>query len=142
MAAAAGMDVTIAHPPGYELNAAILDRARSWSSAHGRRIQITHDQMAACSGADVVYAKSWGSPALYGQSDAQRESFKQYASWMVTPRHLTRPTTLLMHCLPVRRNVVIADAALDDPRCIVVDQAENRLWAQAAVLSRLWGQEG
>ena len=42
-----------------------------------------------------------------------------------------------MHCLPVRRNVVIADAALDNPRCVVVDEAENRLWAQAAVLCQL-----
>src|SRR5262249_35030841 len=140
-AAAAGMDITITHPPGYDLNAAILDRARSWSAAHGRQFDVTHDQMAACGGADVVYAKSWGSPALYGQPDAQRESVKQFASWMITPRHLARPTTLLMHCLPVRRNVVIADAALDDPRCIVVDQAENRLWAQTAILSRLFGQE-
>jgi N-acetylornithine carbamoyltransferase len=136
-AAAARMDVTIAHPPGYELNAAIIDRARSWCAAHGRRFELTHDQMSACSGADVLYVKSWGSSALYGQPEAQMESFRQHASWMVTPRHLTRPTTILMHCLPVRRNVVIADAALDDPRCVVVDQAENRLWAQAAILSRL-----
>ena len=48
-----------------------------------------------------------------------------------------KPTTILMHCLPVRRNVVIADAALDDPRSVVIDQAENRMWAQAAVLCGL-----
>jgi len=140
-AAAAGMDMTIANPPGYELNGAILDRARSWSSAHGRKFEITNDQASACAGADVVYVKSWGSTEFYGQPDAQRESFKQHANWMVTPRHLSSPTTILMHCLPVRRNVVIADAALDDPRCVVVDQAENRLWTQAAVLSRLLHQE-
>ena len=53
---------------------------------------------------------------------------------MVGRQHLHKPTTILMHCLPVRRNVVIADEALDDPRLAVVDEAENRLWAQAAVL--------
>lgn len=140
-AAAAGMDVTIAHPPGYELNATILDRARGWSNGHGRTFNVTHDQTSACAGADVVYAKSWGSAEFYEQPDAQCESFKRHADWMVTPRHLTRPTTILMHCLPVRRNVVIADAALDDPRCVVVDQAENRLWTQVALLEWLLREE-
>ena len=135
-AAAAGMHVTIAHPPGYELNATILEQAKSWCSAAKTNFAITHEQRAASQSADVLYVKSWGSPPLYGKADAQRASFREHADWMVEPGHLGCET-LLMHCLPVRRNLVIADAALDDRRSIVVDQAENRMWAQAAILSYL-----
>ncbi|MBK9128930.1 MAG: N-acetylornithine carbamoyltransferase [Phycisphaerales bacterium] len=136
--AAAGAHVTLAHPPGYELGPRVLEQAGAWCRAGGAAFAVTDDQQAACRGADAVYVKSWGSPALYGKPDAQRESFAQHRDWMVTPGHLG-PKTILMHCLPVRRNVVIADAALDDPRCVVVDQAENRMWVQAAVLSTLVG---
>ncbi len=135
-AAAAGMHVTVAHPPGYDLNERILAQARAWCAAAGTGLTVTHDQAAACAGADVVYVKSWGSAALYGRPEAQAESFQKHADWLVRRRHLGSHA-LLMHCLPVRRNVVIADDALEDPRCIVVDQAENRMWAQAAILARL-----
>lgn len=138
-ATAAGMDVTIAHPPGYELDADVLDRARSFAAESGGRLSITNDQRAACSAAEVVYVKSWGATGYYGKPDAQKASFAEHASWLVTPAHLATPGTILMHCLPVRRNVVIADAALDDPRCAVVDQAENRLWTQMAVLADVLG---
>jgi N-acetylornithine carbamoyltransferase len=139
-AAAAGMHVTIAHPPEYELNSDVLTRAMHWCDRHGTSFTITHDQPAACADAEVVYVKSWGSPDCYGDAERQQESFARYADWMVTGRHLVRPDCVLMHCLPVRRNVVIADEALDDHRCIVVDQAENRMWAQAAILAHLLGR--
>ncbi len=138
-AAAAEMDVTIAHPPGYELGARYVETARQWCRQSGTSLRITHDQQAACREADAIYVKSWGSPALYGQPDAQAASFREHASWMVGLRQLHQPTTVLMHCLPVRRNVVIADEALDDPRSAVIDEAENRLWAQAAVMCMLLG---
>lgn len=136
-AAAAGMHVTIAHPPGYALSPAMVDRAASWCAASGAEFRVSHEQATACCAADVVYVKSWGGAAMYGESDAQSASFAAHADWMVTPA-LLKPDALLMHCLPVRRNVVIADAALDDARCVVVDQAENRMWAQAAVLQELF----
>jgi len=136
-AAAAGMNVTIAHPPGYELNAGLLDQARGWCAAAGAKLNVTHEQLDATRSADALYVKSWGATGFYGDAKAQTESFKQHAGWMVDVGHLG-PKTILMHCLPVRRNVVISDAALDDPRCVVVDQAENRMWAQAAILCELW----
>lgn len=139
-AAAAGMQVTLVHPPEYELSERVVTRAREWCRAAGTRLDISHDQKAACQAADVVYVKSWGSTAYYGEPEAQKESFRQYADWMVDRSHLHGPKAILMHCLPVRRNVVIADAALDDPRCVVVDQAENRLWTQAAILTMLGGK--
>jgi N-acetylornithine carbamoyltransferase len=138
-AAAAGMHVTVAHPPGYDLNPAIVDRARAWCRERDAEFRVTHEQREACRAADAVYVKSWGSGALYGQPALQRESFREHTGWCVDLPHLGRHA-ILMHCLPVRRNVVIADAALDDPRCAVVDQAENRLWTQAAILCRLMEQ--
>lgn len=137
-AAAAGMHVTVAHPPGYELDAAVLERASAWCRAAGARLEVTAEQHAACRAADVVYVKSWGSLRLYGDADGQRASFRQHAAWTFDVDRLGRQA-VLMHCLPVRRNLVIADGALDDPRCVVVDQAENRMWAQAAIMSRLLG---
>jgi N-acetylornithine carbamoyltransferase len=135
-AAAAGMHVTIAHPPGYELNRAILDRVQSWCVAAGADFGVTHEQTPACRSADVLYVKSWGSTAFYADKEAQRASFRQHYGWMVTAEHLG-PQTVLMHCLPVRRNVVIGDEAMNDRRSVVVDQAENRMWSQSAILSRL-----
>lgn len=141
-AAAAGMNVTIAYPEGYDLDARILAQAAKWCAACEARLELTHDQMKACAQADALYVKSWASPQLYGQLEAQSESFRRLAGWMVDLRHLVHDHTILMHCLPVRRNVVISDAALDDPRCVVVDQAENRMWTQAAVLCKLLEQRG
>ncbi len=135
-AAAAGMNVTIAHPKGYELGAACIERAAAWCRAAGATLEVVHDQRGACRDADVVYVKSWGATGIYGDAAAQAASFEAHRDWMVTPAHLS-DRAMLMHCLPVRRNVVIADAALDDPRSVVVDQAENRMWAQAAILARL-----
>lgn len=134
-AAAAGMDVTVAHPEGYELNPRIVAQARTWCSAAGRSLRISCEREPA-GDADVLYVKSWGAPGFYGDADAQAASFSSHRDWTVRRGDLG-PRTRLMHCLPVRRNLVIADDALDDPRSIVVDQAENRLWAQLAIMSRL-----
>lgn len=135
-AAAAGMHVTLCHPPGYELHAGILDRAASWCSAAGTKLEITHEPRPACREADILYVKSWGAPQFYGDAPAQQADFQRYRDWMVTHEELGA-NTKLMHCLPVRRNVVIRDDALDDPRCVVAEQAGNRLWVQAAVLANV-----
>ena len=135
-AAAAGMQVTVAHPPGYELSESFMRLAARWCAAAGSELSVTHEQPAATRSADVLYVKSWGASRFYGRPEEQKASFAEHRAWMVGAGHLG-PQTRLMHCLPVRRNVVIADAALDDARCVVVDQTENRLWAQAAILCRL-----
>ncbi len=136
-AASAGMNVTVAHPPGYELHPAMLERAKAWCADKGAALTITHDRRDSSRMADVVYTKSWGAASLYGRPEAQRDSFAQHKDWMVDAKLLPSREAIFMHCLPVRRNVVMTDAALDDPRCVVVDQAENRLWAQAAILEWL-----
>jgi N-acetylornithine carbamoyltransferase len=140
-AAAAGMRVTIAHPPSYELHPGIVDRASSWCAQAGSSLEVVSDQESATREADALYVKSWGAHGMYDDADAQHASFAAHAGWRISPAHLG-PRTRVMHCLPVRRNVVISDAVLDSPQSVVVDQAENRLWAQTAVLTRLLGKEG
>ena len=118
---AAGHHLTIAHPPGYELNPVFTEGAR-----------ITHDQRAALEDADYVYVKNWSSWQDYGKI------LTTDPDWMLTPAHLalTRHAKV-MHCLPVRRNVELSDAVLDGPHSIVYEQAANRLWAAQAVLKEL-----
>jgi N-acetylornithine carbamoyltransferase len=142
-AARMGMDVTIAAPEGCDLDPEDLQRIRALSQeVGGGRVALVHDQAAAIAGADAVYAKSWGPVSLYGRQEAQRSWFDRHRDWRLTAEHL-RSTRggkgIAMHCLPVRRNVEIDDAVLDGPHSVVVDQAENRLHVQRALLLTLMG---
>jgi len=108
----------------------------------GSVLHVTDDMDAACAGADVVYAKSWGSLDHFGNPDEERRVRAGLRDWILTERRVlsTRDARgLVMHCLPVRRNVEIESAVLDGPHSVVVDQAENRLHVQRALLLSLVG---
>jgi N-acetylornithine carbamoyltransferase len=133
-----GMEIRLACPPGYEPDGEVLDRATALAKANGGSLAIFNDQARAVEDADAVYAKSWASLACWGDKDAEAERRRGLKSWQVTEDLMARTAgAFFMHCLPVRRNVVVADAVLDGAQCAVYDQAENRLWAQVAVLSAL-----
>jgi N-acetylornithine carbamoyltransferase len=125
IAAAAGCEVRVAHPEGFALPEAVRDEAARYARESGGSVTYTHDQGAAFAGSRVVYAKAWGAPG-----DASLKG------WMPTPGHLERAAkdAVLMHCLPVRRDVEVAAALLDSARSAVVDQAENRFHAQRALM--------
>jgi N-acetylornithine carbamoyltransferase len=133
-AAQTGHDLVIAHPPGYELDDELLDTARGFS-----RVEITNDVDAAFDGAEVIYAKSWGAKQFYGDTDrdlAQRAQFRD--KWIVNEEKMSQTNkAIFMHCLPVRRNVIVTDAVIDSHSSVVIDEAENRLHAQKAVLAEL-----
>jgi N-acetylornithine carbamoyltransferase len=135
MAAQRGMDVVLCCPKGWELHDSILAEAEALSETHGGSFLITNDR-AATQDADIVYAKSWSSLSSWG--DPAAESFKklELRDWQVTPDSL-RSGARFMHCLPVRRNVVVSDAVLDSPASLVLRQAENRLHAQTAALEHI-----
>lgn len=114
-------DLTIACPPGYELDPTFTQGAT-----------ITHDQNEAFKGADVVYAKNWSSLSEYGQILPVAEDWQITAAKMATTRN-----GKFMHCLPVRRNLVVADAVLDGPQSMVIRQARNRVFAAQAVLAEI-----
>lgn len=131
-AAALGCDVRLAYPPGFELHREVLEEARALGDATGGRVSVIHDQAEAIQDAAVVYAKSWG-PWESGDVTG-------HPGWRIGARQmaLAHPDAALLHCLPVRRNVEVDDAVLDRPPRRVIDQAENRLHVQRAVLDWIW----
>ncbi len=140
MAALRGMDVTVLSPAAYALPEALVAEAAGLAEAAGGSVVATDDRAAALDGAAIVYAKSWSSAAHYGDAAKESELRAGLAGWCVEESWFDHaPAARFMHCLPVRRNVVVADAVLDSPRSVVVQQAHNRLWAQMAVLHRLLG---
>jgi N-acetylornithine carbamoyltransferase len=118
-----------------------MDKARRAAAASGGSVSETADHEAALAGAHVVYAKEWGSTVHYGDAEADARMRAGLGDWMVRESWFARtaPGCFLMHCLPVRRNVAIADQVLDGPRSRVLQQAHNRLDVQMAVLYRLLG---
>jgi N-acetylornithine carbamoyltransferase len=139
MAALRGHEVVVARPEGFELPVAVLERARAAARASGGSVTETTDRAAALAGAQVVYAKEWGSTAHYGDATRDAELRAQLGDWQVREHWFARSAAdcKVMHCLPVRRNVAIADEVLDGPRSVVLREAHNRLVVQMAVLHRL-----
>ena len=142
-AARMGMDVTIAAPEGCDLDPEDLQVIRATArNAGAGPVSIVHDQGAAMTGADAVYGKSWGPVSLYGRTEQQRSYFDRHRGWRLTAERMRATRNgkgIVMHCLPVRRNVEIDDAVLDGPNSVVVDEAENRLHVQRALLLALIG---
>lgn len=137
-AARLGIDLWLARPEGYELDLDIVRTARRFAQESGGRLTITDDPNAGYDGAAVVYAKSWGSLADYGDPTAEALRRAKLRDWRVTEERMARGDyAIFMHCLPVRRNVVVDDVVLDGPRSVVLDEAENRLYAQQAILEWL-----
>jgi N-acetylornithine carbamoyltransferase len=139
MAAMRGMDVVVARPEGFALPPAIMDKARAAASAAGGSVSETADRAAALKGASIVYAKEWGATAHYGDAEADSRLRAELKDWCVREHwfETTLPEAKLMHCLPVRRNVAVADAVLDSGRAVVQHEARNRLTVQTAVLHRM-----
>lgn len=142
-AARLGMEVVVARPDAYALDAGVMAQARAYAAQHGTQIVETDDQAAAFDGADVVYAKAWGGPLAYTEPEREAALRLQYRDWRVTEALMARTReAVFMHCLPVRRNVVVDDAVLDGPRAIHLLQAEFRLHAQKSILERIWSMKG
>ncbi len=139
MAALRGHEVVVLRPDGFALPPSVMDRARAAASAAGGSVTETADRTAALGGAHVVYAKEWGSTRHYGDTAADARLREHLGDWQVRESWFTgaRPDCKLMHCLPVRRNVAVADEVLDGPRSAVLREAHNRLLVQMAVLYRL-----
>jgi N-acetylornithine carbamoyltransferase len=136
-AAHLGMDVVIAHPVGFELDPDDMSAIRSLAGARGGSVHTTADRAEALGGADAVYVKSWGALSAFGRPDEERGLRTPYRGWRMTDPG----RSIVMHCLPVRRNVEIDDAVLDGPQSAVYDQAENRLHVQRALLLNLIGKD-
>ena len=142
IASLAGMNLTIARPKGFDLPDDVMARVTASCKKNGSKLKITDDGPKAYEGQHVVYAKSWGSiaPAAYNQPLPTDAAFR--AKWIVTPEKMKKTDGgVFMHCLPVRRNLIVRDEVLDGPSSIVIDQAENRLHTAKAVLLNLLTKE-
>ena len=118
-------DFIITHPKGYELDSKFTGNTA-----------IEYDQNKALSGADFVYAKNWSSYNEYGKVLSQDEN------WMISEEKMALTNSgKFMHCLPVRRNVVVSDAVLDSDQSIVIPQAANRVFSAQAVLKSILDNE-
>ncbi|MGH2408931.1 MAG: ornithine carbamoyltransferase [Chloroflexota bacterium] len=133
-AAAMGMDLRIATPPGYAPDPLVIARANA--QARGGSIMLTHDPVEAVSGAHAVYTDSWVS---MGQEDQHATRLAAFRGFQVNESLMARARAgaLFMHCLPAHRGEEVTNEVIDGPTSVVFDQAENRLHAQKALMSLL-----
>jgi len=129
-----GASTVVACPPGYEPAPRVLDAARRL----GGRVEGTEDARKAAVGADVIYTDVWTSMGQEAERVRRQEAFSRYQV-NETIVGFAKPSVLVMHCLPAHRGEEITDAVLDGPHSIALDQAENRLHAQKAVILTLLG---
>jgi len=139
MAAMRGMRVTVLRPEGFALPPAVMDKARRAAAAAGGSVAESSEAREALADAEVVYVKEWASTTHYGDEAFDAAARARLRHWCLDEHWFApaRPDCRLMHCLPVRRNVAIADGLLDGPRAVVLRQAYNRLPVQMAVLHQL-----
>jgi N-acetylornithine carbamoyltransferase len=140
-AARRGMDVTVLRPEGFALPEAVMARAATAAEASGGSVSETDDRREAMQGAHVIYAKSWSSTSHYGDKLGDQALRNELVDWCVDEPWFDNAVAdcRFMHCLPVRRGVVVADRVLDGPRSVVIHEARNRMLAQMAVLHRMLG---
>jgi len=133
-AAKVGMHMAVATPPRYAPEPAIVARAREIASTAGSRIEVGTDARAAARGADVIYTDVWVSMGQEAERDAKIKAFSEFqVNAALVSQAASR--AVVLHCLPAHRGEEITDEVLDGPQSLVLDQAENRLHAQKALLS-------
>ena len=123
---AADVDFVVTHPEGYELDPQFVGDAR-----------VEYDQMKAFEGADFVYAKNWSCPGVTNPEDYGK-ILSQDMSWTVSERQMAVTNNAhFMHCLPVRRNMIVTDDVIESPRSLVIPEAANREISATVVLKRM-----
>ena len=123
---AADVDFVITHPRGYELDPAFAGDA-----------PVEYDQMKALEGADFVYAKNWSCPGVTDPSK-YGQILSMDMGWTVDARHMAVTNdAFFMHCLPVRRNMIVSDEVIDAPTSLVIPEAANRAVSAQVVMKRM-----
>jgi ornithine carbamoyltransferase len=138
LGAALGMEIRLAHPPGYAPNASIVARAGELAASSGGRLTFGDDPVEAVRGAAVVYTDAWTSMGQEAETEARRDAF---AGFQLDDALLDEagPDAVAMHCLPAHRGEEITSAVMDGPRSLIWDQSENRLHVQKALLVEVLG---
>lgn len=134
----AGMDVSLAHPRGFDLDASVLEEARGEAARTGAGFEQVDSMESAAEGSHVVYARSWWPLASYGNPTLTASRLARETGWCVDERTMGLGSDArLMHPMPVRRNLEVTDEVLDGPRSLMIQQAGNRLHTQKGLLSLL-----
>jgi ornithine carbamoyltransferase len=138
LGATLGIEVRLAHPPGYAPNPRIVERAEALAAATGGRIVFARDPAEVVAGASVVYTDAWTSMGQEAETEERRDAF---AGFQVNAELLANagPEAIVMHCLPAHRGEEITSAVMDGPQSVIFDQSENRLHVQKALLVELIG---
>jgi len=134
-----GMDVTLLCPDEkYLLGEQYLEKSKQFAQASGGSFTISHDIESAYQGADVVYAKSWGSLDFYGRPEEEIAYREQYKHFTVDAKKMgLTNNAVFSHCLPLRRNIQATDAVMDADYCLALQEAGNRLHVQKAMMLKL-----
>ena len=138
LGAALGMEIRLAHPPGYAPNERIVARAQELAAASGARLMFGHDPVEAVRGAAVVYTDAWTSMGQEAETVERRDAFSRYRVDAAL-LDAAGPDAVAMHCLPAHRGEEITSDVMDGPRSIIWDQSENRLHVQKALLVEVIG---
>jgi len=141
IAAKFGMDITLLIPDeAYRLDPQYMDAAAAFATESGGSLEVTNDIETAYSGADWVYAKSWGALPLYGRPEEEAKLRAPFRHFIVDGEKMARTANArFSHCLPLRRNIKATDEVMDADYCVALDEAENRLHVQKALMLELMG---
>jgi len=138
LGAALGMEVRLAHPPGYAPNERIVARAQELAAASGGRLTFGHDPVEAVRGAAVVYTDAWTSMGQEAEAEERRDAFAGFRDDDAL-LDAAGPDAVAMHCLPAHRGEEITSSVMDGPRTLIWEQSENRLHVQKALLTEVLG---
>jgi ornithine carbamoyltransferase len=136
-----GMDVVIAHPPGFDLMPEVMEKAHSAAEAAGATISFAETMEEAFEDADVVYPKSWGRLDAFGEGSTALAESGAHSDWICDERKLALASAdvLYMHCLPADRGREVTDEVIDGPHSVVFDEAENRMHTGKALCALTMG---
>jgi ornithine carbamoyltransferase len=139
-----GVDLVVAHPPGFDLMPEVMERAQAAAVEAGGSITYAGDMAEAFEGADVVYPKSWGRLDAFADETKALAESGAFRDWICDQRgmSLAKPDALYMHCLPADRGNEVTDEVIDGPQSVVYDEAENRLHTAKALMALTMGGYG
>lgn len=136
-----GMDVTLAHPKGFELMPQCLEAAEKHAAEHGTKFETVDDMDEAFTDGDIIYAKSWGPIMVTEDPDEVQAMSDEHKDWITNERRmeLAKRESIYMHCMPIDRGYEATDAVVDGPHSVIYDEAENRLHIQKALMALTMG---
>jgi len=148
-----GMDVTLAHPEGFELDSEVIEHCKKFANENNSSFRIIDNFDEGFEGAHVVYPKSWGPVSCFSYVDENGEIIKKHdhekaeklnqcnKSWITTKKQMEmiHKDGIYMHCLPADRGQEVTDEVIDGKNSVIIDEAENRLHAHKSIMAMIMG---